>query len=250
MQFHRRKRPPHGLAFAEGLRERSLASARAVVPLVLDLISVKSVCDVGCGVAPWLGVFQEFGVDDILGLDGDYVDDKLLHIPADRFFACDLTMPIKLDRRFDLAISLEVAEHLPERRAAGFVHDLTALAPVVLFSAAIPGQGGAHHINEQWQSYWAQQFAVKGYVPADVIRPTIWDDETVLWWYRQNIVLYCAKNSLAAYPRLVAAVSATRAVRSYIHPQLYHQYSQPPGFRWLAKALRLWSFISEAEKYS
>jgi hypothetical protein len=249
MQLYNKKRP-HGLDFAERLREHSLASARAVVPLVLDLMSVRSVCDVGCGIAPWLRVFREFGIDDILGLDGDYVDRELLHIPADRFIASDLTKPIKLDRRFDLAISLEVAEHLPQNRAAGFVRDLTALAPVVLFSAAIPGQGGAHHVNEQWQSYWAHLFGVEGYLPADVIRPSIWDDDTILWWYRQNIMIYCAENMLVVYPKLACAISRKGVVRSYIHPHLYYQYSQPPGFRWLATALRIWSFIGEARSYN
>ena len=131
--------------FYEESRDGSLASARVVVPLILDLVPVKSVCDVGCGVAPWLSVFRERGVHDILGVDGDYVDTKLLCIPADRFIPLDLSQPVTLERRFDLVVSLEVAEHLPESRAASFVHDLTALASVVMFSAAVPGQDGTHH---------------------------------------------------------------------------------------------------------
>src|SRR5436189_4511603 len=93
--------------FYEKKRDGSLASARVVVPLILDLIPVKSVCDVGCGVAHWLSVFRECGVHDILGVDGDHVDCRLLDIPTDRFIPLDLTKPVALERRFDLVVSLE-----------------------------------------------------------------------------------------------------------------------------------------------
>ena len=213
--------------FYEEHDDNILASARVVVPLMLDLAPVKSVCDVGCGVASWLSVFRECGVHDILGMDGDYVDRKLLYIPADRFIPLDLTKPVALDRRYDLAVSLEVAEHLPDSRGVSFVHDLTALASVVMFSAAVPGQGGTHHINEQWQSYWARLFAAEGYVPVDIIRSMIWDNPAVEWWYRQNIIIYCEEKALAAYPKLASVASPKGFVRSDVHPHLYQQHYQP-----------------------
>src|SRR5215469_304150 len=152
----------------------SRRSAGAVVPLVMRLLAPVSVCDVGCGIGTWLSVFQEHGVRSILGIDGAHVALEMLQIPPDDFRTSDLALPLELDRRFDLAISLEVAEHLPEASAAGFVKSLTAIAPVVLFSAAVPGQGGTGHINEQWQDYWADLFAREGFVPVDAIRPAIW----------------------------------------------------------------------------
>jgi hypothetical protein len=205
-----------------------------VVPLILDLLPVKSACDVGCGVAPWLSMFSECGVDDILGVDGDYVDRKLLYIPADRFIPLDLTKPVALKRRFDLVVSLEVAQYLPESRGGSFVRDLTALASVVVFSAAVPGQGGGNHINEQWQSHWARLFAAEGYVPVDVIRTMIWDNPAVEWWYRQNIIIYCEEKVLAAYPKLASAASPKGLVRSDVHPELYQQH-QHPRLLWLAR---------------
>jgi hypothetical protein len=211
-----------------------LTSARVVVPLILDLLPVKSVCDVGCGAASWLSVFRECGVHDILGVDGDYVDRQLLYIPADRFIPLDLTKPVALDRRFDLVVSLEVAEHLPDSRSVSFVHDLAALASVIMFSSAVPGQGGTHHINEQWQSHWARLFASEGYVPVDVIRTMLWDNPAVAWWYRQNIIIYCEEKALAAHPKLANAASPKGFVRSDVHPDLYQQHHQP-RLLWLAQ---------------
>lgn len=207
--------------FYEGQCAGALSSARVVVPLVLELFPIGSVCDVGCGVAPWLRAFREMGVADVVGLDGEHVDKATLQIPPELFVPCDLARSVKLGRRFDLALSLEVAEHLPPARAASFVHDLTALAPVVLFSAAIPGQGGRNHVNEQWQDYWARLFAAHDYVPADAIRPAIWDNEAVEWWYRQNTLLYCAAPQLPRHPGLAAAAARTAAVRAEVHPRLY-----------------------------
>jgi hypothetical protein len=83
-------------------------------------------------------------------------------------------------------MSLEVAEHLPPDRSNSFIAELTALAPVALFSAAIPQQGGTDHINERWQSYWAGLFKKRGFSPLDVIRPAVWENDAVERWYRQN----------------------------------------------------------------
>lgn len=180
----------------ESQRELSAASARAVVPLVLAHLNPKSVVDVGCGVGTWLKVFNSLGIDDYLGIDGHHVDADLLQIDASRFQNRDLREPLNLGRRFDLACSLEVAEHLPESLSAEFVKQLTALAPAVLFSAAVPGQTGPGHINEQWQSFWARQFEEVSYFPVDVVRPQVWGRTDVAVWYQQNTLLYVHRDSL------------------------------------------------------
>src|SRR6266511_1612991 len=146
--------------------EVSRRSARAMVALVRP----RSVVDVGCGLGPWLAVFREHGVSDVQGIDGAWVDRSKLIIPEDRFLAVDVRRPIQLERRFDLAVSMEVAEHLPGECAPVFVDSLARLAPVVLFSAAIPFQGGVGPINEQWPEYWAEHFARNGYAVIDCIR--------------------------------------------------------------------------------
>lgn len=177
--------------FFAGQQTGSTGSAEIVVPLVLSLFPSRSVVDVGCGVGGWLKEFERHGVTDYLGVDGDYLPRHLLKIPADKFMPRDLTGLEDVGRRFDLACSLEVAEHLPEGCAERFVSALVKAAPVVLFSAAIPGQGGTDHINERWQSYWAGLFARHGYVGVDCIRPAIFHDAGVRWWYRQNLLVFC-----------------------------------------------------------
>src|ERR671925_1539421 len=140
---------PYSPGFYEQQQEGSLRSARRVLPHLVQLVSPRSVVDVGCGVGTWLKAAMELGVEDILGLDGDYVDRAMLQIPSAQFTPVDLTRPFRLPRTFDAALSLEVAEHLPESSAVDFVESLASLSNVILFSAAIPGQMGEHHVNEQ-----------------------------------------------------------------------------------------------------
>jgi SAM-dependent methyltransferase len=167
-----------------------------IVPHVVRMLAPRSVVDVGCGLGTWLAVFAGMGVSDFVGVDGEYVEPARLEIPHDRFVAHDLATPLSLGRRFDLAVSLEVAEHLPADRAAVFVASLSDLAPFVLFSAAIPFQGGTNHVNEQWPGYWAGLFEGRGFAPVDCIRREIWSDDRVEWWYAQNTLLFVEEERL------------------------------------------------------
>ena len=208
--------------FYEGLREGSRSSARRVVPEILRLVPIKSVVDVGCGVGTWLRVFQDCGITDFLGVDGDYVDKSSLEVPSDRFTPYDLQKPFHLDRTFDLAVSLEVAEHIPPERADDFVDSLVRLAPVLMFSAAIPFQNGNNHLNEQWPDYWAEHFRRRGYLPVDCIRRKVWSDPEVEPWYAQNTLVFVKEDFLASCPALVKARAETAdGCLSIVHPKLY-----------------------------
>jgi SAM-dependent methyltransferase len=200
------------------LKTGACDSAKAVVPLVIDLLHPNSVVDVGCGTGGWLAEFKRRGVTDILGVDGPHVSVRQLEIVQDDFLAADLTQPLRLDRYFDLAISLEVAEHLDVHRSEQFVETLTDLAPVVLFSAAIPHQGGRHHVNEQWPAYWSEQFAAHDFVTLDPFRSVLWDRSDVDWWYAQNLMLYVRKDHVTRFPTLA---SAEHGFPTYVHPRNY-----------------------------
>lgn len=158
---------PYSQAYYAKCIDVSGRSARRVVPHVMRLLAPASVIDLGCGMGTWLRAFADAGVDTILRIDGDHVTPAHMQIEPGRFVARDLTRPLDLPQdvpqRFDLAVCLEVAEHLPSKRAAGFVATLTAVAGAVLFSAAVPHQGGTGHVNEQWPEYWAQLFAARGF---------------------------------------------------------------------------------------
>lgn len=181
---------PYDKAFYDSFEEASLRSARAVVPLVLDLVRPRSVADAGCGLGIWLSVFREHGVQEVLGMDGDYVDRRRLRIPEDCFRPTELAAAPPAGRTFELAMSLEVAEHLPRRAAGRFADFLASLAPVLLFSAAVPEQPGLQHVNPQWHRYWHDLFARRGYRAFDPFRHRLWHDESVSLHYRQNLFLY------------------------------------------------------------
>jgi SAM-dependent methyltransferase len=205
--------------FYDDLSNEVRASAEVIVPLVVELLRPQSVLDVGCGRGTWLRVFQRHGVTRVLGVDGPHVSPADLEIPPEAFVSHDLRTPIAVDEAFDLAISLEVGEHLDAELAPTLVASLVERAPAVLFSAAIPFQGGAGHVNEQWPSYWRDLFATHGYEPVDAIRPRVWTDTRVAFWYAQNTILYVDPRR---HPRLVATGSQVGSdAFDLVHPALH-----------------------------
>ena len=189
----------------------STGSALRIVPKVRAMLpDIQSVADFGCARGAWLRVWAECGVHDFCGVDGDYVDRTKLKIPAEFFVVRDLSRPVDLGRRFDIVQSLEVAEHLPEAAAKDFVGTLTAHSDVVLFSAAPPGQGGAHHVNEKPYEYWRDHFAEAGYTLLDCLRPAISGDESLQYWYRFNSFLFVNDTKLLALPEPLRKTAIAR----------------------------------------
>lgn len=176
----------------------SLESARGMVPFILSVLKPKSVVDVGSGVGAWGSAFLENGVDSVTCLDGDYVNRDKLLVPLESFKPVDLNTASDIGN-YDLACCLEVAEHLEERNAENFVKLLVSSAPVIVFSAAIPGQGGLDHVNEQWQTYWIKKFEAHGYLTRDWLRPLIWDESNIGAIYRQNVLLFCHPEATLDY---------------------------------------------------
>jgi SAM-dependent methyltransferase len=209
--------------FYDDLREGTARSAALIAPMVLDLVHPRSVVDVGCGSGGWLAAFQRLGIEDVLGLDSEQARSSGLAIPPERFRTADLERAVSVERRFDLVVSLEVGEHLPAEAAETFVDSLTRLGPVILFSAAIPFQGGTGHVNEQWPEYWLRLFAARGFTAIDCLRERIWDHAEIEWWYAQNAVLYVEAGALERYPELssIQQRRGTPSSLSRVHPRHY-----------------------------
>ena len=206
------------------LEDTSPSSARVIVPMLVELVSPRSVLDVGCGIGAWMAVFsssvETLGIDEMPEAD-----------VAGNYERHDLTRPFDVGR-FDLAICLEVAEHLPVRSAPGLVSSLVKAAPVVAFAAAIPGQPGHGHINCQWPDYWRAMFAEHDYEQFDVVRARVWDNDEVAWWYGQNLFLYSAKRTFAgdALPGRIVHPALYLEARNWVPPHVH-------GPRELARAL-------------
>ncbi len=209
--------------------ERARASAETIVPLVVERVQPRSVVDLGCGHGIWLETFARHGVDDFVGVDGDWVPRDKLHFPSERFVASRLDKPLRLGRRFDLAVSLEVAEHIPKRGAKQFVQNIIDLAPCVLFSAAIPYQRGTDHVNEQWPDYWADLFAEHGYVVLDGLRPIVWSNPNVFGFYKQNVLMFATQEAIDAHPLLARDRERTvDAQISIVHPEMMESIAAHP----------------------
>jgi len=230
--------PTYPKEFYKQREEGSLSSAKVIVPLVIKLTNPKSVVDVGCGTGTFLSVFKEQGIETLLGLDGKYIDQNALLIPKENFVEHDLRHKIKITKQFDLVVSLEVAEHLPENIAEDFVHSLTSLGSVILFSAAIPHQGGTHHINEQWPKYWAEKFKTKDYVLIDCIRPKVWDNEEVSSWYAQNSFVYVHKDHLDKHLILKTELENNpKPNLSLVHPRLFSKKYEQSRLTYIFKKI-------------
>ena len=189
----------YGDNFYRFLASFAVRSAEQIIPVLNALLPINSVVDFGCGQGAWLSVWRKAGAK-VTGVDGPYVDQQHLMIDADEFRGADLSRTIDLGRRFDVVQSLEVAEHLPSSRASEFIGTLTSHGPLVMFSAAVPGQGGENHINEQPLEYWREKFREHRYVAIDYVRPKVTANLQVQHWYRYNIILYAEETYLATLP--------------------------------------------------
>lgn len=224
--------------------QASYESAKVYVDLLFRIFAPATVVDVGCGRGTWLKAFGEAGAKRLVGLDGRWNSQDNMADAAIAFTAVDLNQRLSMPGtdRFDVAMSLEVAEHLEPDSSATFVESLTRLSDVVLFGAAFPGQGGANHINEQLPSYWARLFHERGYAPFDVFRPLVWNDDRVCFWYRQNAFLYIREGSEAWETMRAQGLFPMRdtAFMNCVHPELLferNRQSVSRGFKMIRKSI-------------
>jgi len=199
--------------------DHNTTSAIEVVPYILQILPVKpiSVLDVGCGRGQWLKVFKENRIDRVLGIDGNHVPAEIKMVdPNSEFKVFDLKniKNLVLKKQFDLALCLEVAEHLPKEIAEDFVDFLTQSSDIIIFAAAVIGQTGENHINEQNPDYWRNLFRLKGFIMLDAFREYFWNNTKVNWWYRQNLFLVVKEENRKQFP-------FKEYENFYIHPELF-----------------------------
>ena len=184
--------------------------------MVKGFYTFSSAVDFGCGTGTWLKACMELGCRTIQGFDG-FANPSSLCIKPQYFSPKCLGESINLTKAYDLAICLEAAEHAEEKFSDLIVENLTKASKVILFSAALPGQGGTNHVNEQPPEFWQKKFKDHRYTQLDIIRPTIWDEAGVAWWYKQNIFLYVHDGNIDSLKLLDHPYSF--AQKHIVHPK-------------------------------
>ena len=126
----------------------SVTSAKEIIPILINRYQPISVVDIGCGTGAFAREFIQNGVEDVVGYEGDWMRETGTLLQKDKYIYVDFTNEISATRIYDLCLCLEVAEHLDYSSARTLVSTLTSFSQRVVFSAAIPRQGGNHHIND------------------------------------------------------------------------------------------------------
>jgi SAM-dependent methyltransferase len=156
------------------------------------------IIDVGCGPGIYVKALREAGIE----ADGVDLD------PSSPYEIMDVFSEEFEDRfkgKYDIAMCIEVAEHLPEARSEDLVKRLTMLAPTVLFSAAVPGQGGHGHINCQPKEYWINAFAKLNYVVDQEATDKLLAFMTSgyhMGWFKNNAVVF-KQYGATCYARII-----------------------------------------------
>ncbi|WP_310378313.1 class I SAM-dependent methyltransferase [Flavobacterium sp.] len=200
--------------------KNSINSARQIVPLFLSYFKANTVLDVGCGLGTWLKIFEE-NQCEVFGIDGNYVQIQDLVIDANKFKPYNLNLAYNLEKKFDLVISLEVAEHILPENAQTYIDSMCLHSDIVLFSAAIPGQEGTLHYNEQYNEYWVALFAQNGFQCIDFLRHEIWNNDKTSWWYRQNILIFIRESERSNVKYDLLTKEKNPFKNSYVHPFLF-----------------------------
>ncbi|MES2442553.1 MAG: class I SAM-dependent methyltransferase [Pseudomonadota bacterium] len=207
-------------------RSGSERSAAIVAGLLAPLLGPSSVLDVGCGTGGWLEAFRKAGVGTVHGVDGPW-SPAGGNLQAGEFTRFDFETaegePSLPQPRYDLVISMEFVEHVAAARADKLARFLASKGDVLLVSAAIPLQGGQHHVNERWPEYWGRKFEALGFAPFDAIRLALWDETGVESWYRQNMILYFrgeVPGKVRAWGEKLA-IEALGRPRALVHPEFY-----------------------------
>lgn len=167
--------------------------AHAVAEILYEEYEPDSVIDFGCGLGRYLTGFQAHGAT-VHGVEGFSEARDHVEIPIDALTIHDLREPLELDDRYDLALCIETAEHIPSRFDDILVDTLTAAAPRVVFTAAPPEHGGTHHVNEAPREYWIEKFQSNGFSYAadetDRLQESIRSEVDTAEWVADRLFIF------------------------------------------------------------
>ncbi|MXV16708.1 methyltransferase domain-containing protein [Hufsiella ginkgonis] len=225
-----------------------------IVPLLNKYFNPSSVIDLGCGIGNFLSKFKELGVKKVLGIDGAWSDNEMQMLQPEDLLLKNISDELHINDKFDLAMSLEVGEHLEGKYASKIINDLTGFSDLIVFSAAIPNQGGQDHVNEQWPDYWVKIFNTFGYDCYDLLRPILWSNPNVHYWYAQNMFIAVRSSNAAIVDKLLSDFPFLRdkknVVPSLVHPlQLQRTISETRHLHTFRKLVKGQGSIQEYKEF-
>lgn len=190
-----------------------------IAEAILIQYGPKSIIEFGCGNGELSKAVANAGIT-VTAIDG-YAKPDFSGYDNITFYRIDLNDPITVEnfltiqnQKFDVAICMEVAEHLDPAVSKILIDSLTSAADVVIFSAAVPEQDGEGHINCRSRSFWHEQFEKNNFLLKDSIRSQIRNNEKVGRWYALNTVDYvrsAGNPSIKDYQNLVANLVASES---------------------------------------
>lgn len=206
----------------------SYCSAIHILEYLQTFLSIHSIIDFGCGMGTWgrAALDLDMKINDFLGIDQHKYDESYMAIAQKNYMTYDLRKSFNINRKYDLAISVEVAEHIPSIYSDIFVKNICLHSDVILFSAALPFQGGSGHINEQTCSYWINKFKQNDYIAIDCVRPKFWDNENIEVWYKNNCLLF-VKDHL--YKKIYSDIPEVKYPADIIHPLMLKRILEKKG---------------------
>ncbi|MEO6231209.1 MAG: methyltransferase domain-containing protein [Ferruginibacter sp.] len=158
---------------------------KKMLDIIISELKPTSILDVGCGTGVSLQYFIQNGIDS-RGVENSEI--AISNSPVkDKITKHDLRKELDLKKKFDLVWSFEVIEHIHPQYEQSFLNTLTKHAPVVILSAAQPGQGGHGHFNEQEPAYWKKRFKDLGFVYDAEFTQLLKDSEDIL---SENILCF------------------------------------------------------------
>jgi len=175
--------------FYEQHMDTKTRSAVSIANVIVDTINPCSVFDIGCGNGIFISELNKRGID-VLGCDSSKAAIRT-SCKNVTIFAADVTNPIMLNRKYDLVMCVEVAEHIHKKYSDQLIANCINNGERILFTSAPPGQGGIGHINEQPYEFWITKFNKFGFVHDEKMTLCLKEkmrSKKVIWWITENIM--------------------------------------------------------------